>query len=572
MFVRTRISAATAGFLTLATSVGIVLAGGGIASAATPPYEPDPNAVGTLNFYDASGNQITSGSINDHPIAAYVVGSATVRAGDVQAALFEAQPNPAVSNPALWNLDQPSGFTAYPLTTGPANIQSLSQTHPVVKGAATDLSAADFIAEFPNTSGTLANLYQYRIKTATSAGSQTTAYLSGDILVSGTTWTQVYPTAAAATTTTLVAAPSPASVGQTVTLTATVTPSGTAGSVQFMDGATNLASPVAVNGSGVATTSTSSLTQATHSLSAVFTPTSSSFAGSTGSFSEVVNPAATPTTTGLAVTQDGVAGHDVALTATVAPSAAAGTVAFYDNGSSTAIPGTVTNPTAGSFVLDLPAGLTAGSHSVVAKFSPTSVTAFQASQSTPQSFVLQAPQQGACLNTGSVCTDVQNIVATVGTGTLVISTPYSATSPLDLGTLALDSTGTKLVGAATFDHITVTDNRPGNLPYTVAAVATALSDGGSHAGSTIDSKYLGLTNLVSTPGTGFTGVVTPTNNPAADPGNPADTNTGLGGAPHTVFAVDHGLGSVGVLGTVTLQAPTSTEAGLFAGTITFTVG
>jgi hypothetical protein len=84
-----------------------------------------------------------------------------------------------------------------------------------------------------------------------------------------------------------------------------------------------------------------------------------------------------------------------------------------------------------------------------------------------------------------------------------------------------------------------------------------------------------LTNLSATPGSGFTGVVTPTNNPAADPpvAPNAPGSQGLGGTtPHTVFTVDHGLGLVAVNGTLTLNAPTSTEAGLFTGTITFTVG
>ena len=57
------------------------------------------------------------------------------------------------------------------------------------------------------------------------------------------------------TTTTLTANPSPANTGQTVTLTATEAPA-TAGSVDFKNGAADLGS-VAVNGSGVATMTTS---------------------------------------------------------------------------------------------------------------------------------------------------------------------------------------------------------------------------------------------------------------------------------------------------------------------------
>ena len=102
------------------------------------------------------------------------------------------------------------------------------------------------------------------------------------------------------TTTTLTASPSPASTGATVTLTATETPA-TAGSVQFEVGGTDLGSPVAVNASGVATTTTTFATAGTESLSAVFTPTSTSFSGSTGNFSLLVQTAGSLPATGSPV-------------------------------------------------------------------------------------------------------------------------------------------------------------------------------------------------------------------------------------------------------------------------------
>ena len=57
-----------------ATILGSVAAGGASA-AVTPGWQPDPNDAGTLAFYDASGHQITSGSINDSPMAAYYAGT-----------------------------------------------------------------------------------------------------------------------------------------------------------------------------------------------------------------------------------------------------------------------------------------------------------------------------------------------------------------------------------------------------------------------------------------------------------------------------------------------------------------
>jgi len=79
---------------------------------------------------------------------------------------------------------------------------------------------------------------------------------------------------AANTSTVLTVTPaSPASTGVTETLTATLTPSGAVGSVQFYDGATAIGSPVAVS-SGTAVL-TQTLANGSRILGAVFTPTNS---------------------------------------------------------------------------------------------------------------------------------------------------------------------------------------------------------------------------------------------------------------------------------------------------------
>jgi hypothetical protein len=366
-------------------------------------------------------------------------------------------------------------------------------------------------------------------------------------------------------------------VGDTVTLSATETGSDTthpAGSVQFKDGANNLGAAVAVNAGGTASTTTSALALGSHSLTAVFTPSASGYDGSTGSFTATVNPAAPPTTTALAVSGGATAGADVTFTATVTPSAAAGSVAFYDNGSPSAIAGTVTSPTAGTYVLDIPAGLASGSHSIVAKFAPTNVANFQASQSGPSAFSTQPAAGDPCADPNSVCTDQQNITATVPVGTLVINTPYTSSNPLSLGNLVLSADATKFSGTVTFDNIKVTDTRAGNLPWTVSALASALTNGKGKPNSIINAQNVGLTGVTYTAGTGFNGVITVTPNAAANAVAPLDPGTaGLGGsAAHPVAAADHGLGTVTLRGTLTLNTPSSTESGLFGGTVTFTIG
>jgi Bacterial Ig-like domain (group 3)/FG-GAP-like repeat len=76
----------------------------------------------------------------------------------------------------------------------------------------------------------------------------------------------------AATTTTLSSSANPSDFGQPVTFTATVTStSGTpSGMVQFKDNGNNLGTPVTLNGSGVATVTTSTLDPRTHTITAVY--------------------------------------------------------------------------------------------------------------------------------------------------------------------------------------------------------------------------------------------------------------------------------------------------------------
>src|SRR6202030_231218 len=107
----------------------------------------------------------------------------------------------------------------------------------------------------------------------------------------------------ASTTTTLDSLPNPSVTGQTVTFTATVAPvspgAGTpTGTVNFLEGATTLASSVTLNGSDQATFTTSSLTVGSHTITGNYSG-DTSFMASTGSDSaapQVVNRAFTTTT------------------------------------------------------------------------------------------------------------------------------------------------------------------------------------------------------------------------------------------------------------------------------------
>jgi hypothetical protein len=292
---------AAAAVIVVGTGIALSTGASAFATGTTPPYEPDPQSVGTVTFYDSSGNAITSGSINDTPMAAYAVGSATIVAGDTSANLIAAQPNPSALT-ANWNTDFLGGFTAYPITSGaPASIETLSQTFPVATGTAGDLSLNDFIAEFPNdpahdSNTSYQNLYQLRLETANGSVTHVNSYDVADVLVSGTTWTQVYPGPATPTTTTLaVVPPSPVTQGTSVTLTANVSTTADdtvhpAGTVEFFEGSTSLGSKSVNTTTGDAVLTTTKLLptdSSGKSLTAVYTAVSGS--GDGGSTSNAVN-------------------------------------------------------------------------------------------------------------------------------------------------------------------------------------------------------------------------------------------------------------------------------------------
>ena len=586
------------GAAVLAIAGGVLGATASIASAATtPPWEPDPNSVGSLILYSCtdpstpSTCSVVTGGNNLNHIADYVEASTPdpgnlpgeTQAGN-KAVLYFAAPTPGVPT-AEFQQGQTSLATVFPNSAAP-----YTGANPLVSLGSTDGDLLAFAGGVETQTATgYANVYSLRLYTTSAQGGGTIGqglYWDVDILVNPTagTWSVEYPTPVIATTTTLTASPTTGTVGVADTLTATTTAAdGTtqAGSVEFMNG-TNVIGTDPVNASGVATQSFTPTAAGTDSLSAVFTPTNTGYSSSTGTLPLTVNPAATPTTTSLTVTQDGVAGDDVSLSSTVLAGTTpvtAGTVSWYDNGSTTPLNSTPVTPSAsGVATFDIPAGLAAGNHSIVADFTPANPANYEASASAAQSFLLEPKQTGACAQTGSQCTATANIEATVPVGTLVLSTPYTTGNALNLGNLTLNAGLTEYSATAPFNGITIVDTRAGDLPWTLSALSSNLSDGGTNPGSTICSQNVGLTGVTSTPGTGFAGTVTPTDNPAATPpvapsGGVCTGTQGLGGATaHTVAAASAGLGTDVLNGTLTLTAPTSTEPGLFTGTITFTVG
>ncbi|OLB79974.1 MAG: hypothetical protein AUI14_08700 [Actinobacteria bacterium 13_2_20CM_2_71_6] len=333
----------------------LTVAGTAAVSATTPLWEPDPNALGTLTFYNALGAPVTGGTLSDQPPAYYVAASGPGRPGDSIAQLYLATPREGV-NPQQWSKDVMSAATDYPNPTAPAPVNGLAA--PVASTTKTDPTIALYIAEFPNliAKDGYANLYEFRLYTSSPSKLAGVTYYrmviqvdvlgkDKDGLVTGT-WTVVYPEAKTATATTLTASPAaPAAHGTAVTLTATVTPAA-AGNVHFFDGTADLGAGTYDAGTGKATLTTSPVDGA-HSFTARFTPDDPKLAGSASAVLSYQVGAATgtPTNTTVTASPDGPAAHGAAvtLTATVTP-ALAGAVEFFDGtanlGTAAADPGT----------------------------------------------------------------------------------------------------------------------------------------------------------------------------------------------------------------------------------------
>jgi Big-like domain-containing protein len=584
---------------------GTILATGGSALATVPTsISNDPGAaLGGIDFFNAAGVQITSGSLSA-PFAKYAVSQIAPATTQTLQKASEFAYTPVLGQaPGTWSGEQLHHVTsAYPVTT-PADLATLPSSRVVYTGQTNDTSLTSYIATFPNTDTSTtdgyAGIYTIRI---TDVGGD---YAHADIFIDTTagTWTQEDNSFQLdATTTTLTPTPpSPQTPGTAETLSAHVADTTTpatipVGTVAFYDAISG--SPVqigttqTVDGSGNASVPWTSSTLGTHPLTAVFTPTTAGtgFFTSTGSSSFVIANL-DGTNTALSVTPGATtafAPEDLKATITDTTTPATiptGSVSFYDNTST--LLGTVA--VNGSGVAEIPAytGFAQGAHSVTAVYTPTVGSTFAGSSGGPVTFTDTAP---ACPNgeASTLCTDQQTVEATVVAGTITITTPYSPANPLNLGALQLNSNGTLLSANAQFGNtantaseIFVTDTRAGDPNWTATVDAGAFTS--ASTSTPIDGQYAGLTN-VTVEGVGGnalnSGNVTVTQNPAATTGVVPGGHQGIGGSVSGTPGSGHvfanttagGDGSIGFIGTFTLNAPTSTAAGLYTGTVTFTVG
>jgi N-acetylneuraminic acid mutarotase len=160
---------------------------------------------------------------------------------------------------------------------------------------------------------------------------------------------------------TLASSAKPSTYGQSVTFTATVSPSSGTGTVQFLDGATSLGTATIANGKAALAIST--LAVGAHSITAVYSGDANDLTSTSAALAQTVNKVASSVTLASSVNPSSY-GQSVTFTATVSPLSPTGTVQFLDGTTSL---GTATIA-GGSASLAI-SSLAVGAHSITAVYS-----------------------------------------------------------------------------------------------------------------------------------------------------------------------------------------------------------
>ncbi|MBV9822969.1 MAG: hypothetical protein JO144_12080, partial [Actinobacteria bacterium] len=272
------VKAAVAGVSALAVAGAGLLLGAGAAQAvgtASSNITSDPNAAnGTISFYDASGNQITSGPLAA-PFAAYAVASsATARTGTTKATLFVATPDHTKANSLQWFNQQLTAASNWPLAGAPAGVAAVEGAGvPAVAVADGDGDLAGAFAGAVNDPTTgYDHIMQVRLEDSGAGKPAGAPFWQADLWIDTTagTWTQVYPVPAAkvdSAISSITASPvSPAPQGTTsVALSATLSATDSThpgGSVHLFNGSTDLGA-ASLNAATGAITATATVADST---------------------------------------------------------------------------------------------------------------------------------------------------------------------------------------------------------------------------------------------------------------------------------------------------------------------
>ena len=543
----TRAAVAAAGALALVAL--------GTSTASAADTVSDPNFQGTIHIADASTAEAVTGTIGFEQQVVGLLDAADynvtypIPAGATGGWVF-VSPQGSESTPGAWNAK-----SVLALTPGGILLPNVSLTNQTIAGGGTPNGINAVKAAGGSYSIGIAFTKDNGINLIPSSlyyGHISVTAGSGD-------WTYTPVEVAKTATTTAVTLPSPAPAENAAfSLSATVAPAAATGTVEFFDGATSLGT--AALSVGTATLNVAAgLAGGTHSITAAYAG-DAAYAAST-SAPAVLSIAGTPVATTLAVTAvsaSGNANDAVVYTATVSPSAATGSVTFsaVKAGGSPVTLGTV--PVSSGVASLTASGLPAGDWTVTGAFTGTGL--YQPSTATAALSLAQLANAAE--------PDEQTVKVAVPAGSLTITTPWTATNPLDLGTLVLDqATSTfELDTPVTFasgtdiaQAIKIENTRPDTPHFTAQVASTDFASAGGSFGAGTAS----LINLVAHQVTG--NALQATDVVATDVAALANTAQTF-----ATYSADN-LGTAWLSGDLDIHGvPTSTPSGVYTATVTFT--
>jgi hypothetical protein len=365
------------------------------------------------------------------------------------------------------------------------------------------------------------------------------------------------------------------------TLTATVAPAGTTGTVQFSDGATPVGGAVSVSGAGVAALSLDGAAGdpavpavGTHNYAATFTPVPATqngvtLSGSTSGTQQLIVTQTTPAITLGASSNSLYTNQTETLTAAVGPPGVSGTVTFYNgatalNSSPDPVGAAPNNVATYSSQF---AASPVGGYNFTAKFTPTDTTDYASNTSNTENVVVTLSPNP---------TATETIEVTVENGTLTITTP---STPVVMGTPVLNAAASALVSTGALNAVTVSDLRSGDIGYTVTGQLSGdfLGTGNGvplTAPDAFSGDDLGWAPVApTTQGPSQSATAGPTVGAPLPPLASGHTNgTGLLSAAATLgtAAVGGSYGTIIYNAALTLDIPTNVAADLYTDTLTLT--
>ncbi|MEV8512360.1 Ig-like domain-containing protein [Dactylosporangium sp. NPDC051484] len=268
------------------------------------------------------------------------------------------------------------------------------------------------------------------------------------------------------------------------------------------------------------------------------------------SFGTPSGPATTTVTLTAAPATSAPAGTTVNLTATVSPAGAGGKVAFLDG--TTSLGEKPVTAGAASLSTD---GLSVGSHSLKAVFTPEDSTAYSGSTG---NLTYEITEQGGGGQSGTVT--LQTTVPTGGTEALTLTVDQTAAVSLPPAVRDGDN---YVTGSNAVSLVTVSDTRSGSKPGWNVNGKVSANFVGTNASNTFSGTALGWKPLIVDQSAGQSVTAGASVAPGTQPGLTASTT--LANAPQ-----GSGIGAAKLGADLNLRFPATTPADTYHATVTIT--